>query len=177
MFVVYVHYLDGSPFYVGMGSDERANNFHQRSKEWFSFVGNRESEVVVDIVDMFADRASARQLETSLITKLSPQCNKQLCSYRENGLSGTKPLTAVQQDVYDFLVQEFQENHHIPTMKEIGRKFGYSSDNASFEVMRSLEAKGYLEKTPSGRYKFCGRVEITVHLEKRGQQLLFTVGG
>jgi len=54
----------------------------------------------------------------------------------------TQPLTARQQNVYDFIVKMMGDHGYPPTRAEIARALGFRSPNASEEHLRALERKG-----------------------------------
>jgi repressor LexA len=54
----------------------------------------------------------------------------------------TQPLTARQQNVYDFIVKMMGDHGYPPTRAEIARALGFRSPNAAEEHLRALERKG-----------------------------------
>lgn len=62
------------------------------------------------------------------------------------GRQGKGPLTAAQQEVYDFCVQYLKEHGCMPTTRAIGVALGFSGPNGIFEHLRRLEARGYLRR-------------------------------
>lgn len=54
----------------------------------------------------------------------------------------TRPLTARQQHVYDFIVKTMGELGYPPTRAEIAKALGFRSPNAAEEHLRALERKG-----------------------------------
>lgn len=54
----------------------------------------------------------------------------------------SRPLTARQQNVYDFIVKTMGELGYPPTRAEIARALGFRSPNAAEEHLRALERKG-----------------------------------
>ncbi|MCG6659057.1 transcriptional repressor LexA [Halomonas campisalis] len=56
----------------------------------------------------------------------------------------TRPLTARQQNVYDFIVKTMNEFGYPPTRAEIARALGFRSPNAAEEHLRALERKGVI---------------------------------
>lgn len=56
----------------------------------------------------------------------------------------TRPLTARQQHVYDFIVKTMNELGYPPTRAEIARALGFRSPNAAEEHLRALERKGVI---------------------------------
>ncbi|MDN6297375.1 MAG: transcriptional repressor LexA [Halomonas sp.] len=54
----------------------------------------------------------------------------------------TQPLTARQQNVYDFIVKTMGDHGYPPTRAEIARALGFRSPNAAEEHLRALERKG-----------------------------------
>lgn len=54
----------------------------------------------------------------------------------------SRPLTARQQHVYDFIVKTMGELGYPPTRAEIAKALGFRSPNAAEEHLRALERKG-----------------------------------
>ncbi|MCL7929110.1 transcriptional repressor LexA [Halomonas llamarensis] len=54
----------------------------------------------------------------------------------------SRPLTARQQNVYDFIVKTMSEYGYPPTRAEIAKALGFRSPNAAEEHLRALERKG-----------------------------------
>ncbi|MYL24581.1 transcriptional repressor LexA [Vreelandella massiliensis] len=54
----------------------------------------------------------------------------------------SRPLTARQQNVYDFIVKTMGEFGYPPTRAEIAKALGFRSPNAAEEHLRALERKG-----------------------------------
>lgn len=57
----------------------------------------------------------------------------------------SRPLTARQQNVYDFIVKTMNELGYPPTRAEISRALGFKSPNAAEEHLRALERKGAIK--------------------------------
>jgi repressor LexA len=55
-----------------------------------------------------------------------------------------KELTAIQQEILDFIKQTLLEEHTPPTMHEIAVYMGYRSDNAAYQHLQALERKEFL---------------------------------
>lgn len=56
----------------------------------------------------------------------------------------SRPLTARQQNVYDFIVKTMNELGYPPTRAEIAKALGFRSPNAAEEHLRALERKGVI---------------------------------
>ena len=56
-----------------------------------------------------------------------------------------KPLTARQQEVYDFLKHHLETTGMPPTRAEISKKLGFRSPNAAEEHLKALAKKGVIE--------------------------------
>ena len=56
-----------------------------------------------------------------------------------------KPLTARQQEVYDFLKHHLETTGMPPTRAEISRELGFRSPNAAEEHLKALARKGVIE--------------------------------
>ncbi|MDP3533989.1 MAG: transcriptional repressor LexA, partial [Halomonas sp.] len=54
----------------------------------------------------------------------------------------SRPLTARQQHVFDFIVKTMGEFGYPPTRAEIAKALGFRSPNAAEEHLRALERKG-----------------------------------
>ncbi|MGM8933123.1 transcriptional repressor LexA [Salinicola sp. V024] len=59
-----------------------------------------------------------------------------------------RPLTARQQNVYDFIVKTMSEFGYPPTRAEIARALGFRSPNAAEEHLRALDRKGVIRMIP-----------------------------
>jgi len=56
-----------------------------------------------------------------------------------------KPLTARQQEVYDFLKHHLETTGMPPTLAEISKELGFRSPNAAEEHLKALAKKGVIE--------------------------------
>ena len=56
------------------------------------------------------------------------------------------PLTDRQQDILDFIRDTIAASQHPPTVREIGARFDINSPNGVICHLKSLEAKGYIER-------------------------------
>lgn len=54
------------------------------------------------------------------------------------------PLTARQQKLFSFVVEHIRTQGHPPTIREIGRAFGYRSTGTVRDHLRAIESKGWL---------------------------------
>ena len=70
-----------------------------------------------------------------------------------------KPLTAVQNKIFKFIVKEQYENGAPPTIREIADAFGYRSINSAQQNLSLIEKKGYI-RLRKGRSR---GIEILVH--------------
>jgi repressor LexA len=58
-------------------------------------------------------------------------------------------LTHRQEEILEFVAQFIQREGHPPTLKEIGRHFGFTSDNAVRSHLRLIERKGFIKRVPN----------------------------
>lgn len=58
------------------------------------------------------------------------------------------PLTAIEQSVYQFLLDHLAENTYQPSVRDIGRHCKIASTKSVTDLLGSLEAKGYIEREP-----------------------------
>ena len=58
------------------------------------------------------------------------------------------PLTERQNQVYEFLRAYLRDHHMPPTHAEIGRALAIRSSNGVHKLLKALESKGYLHRTP-----------------------------
>lgn len=58
-------------------------------------------------------------------------------------------LTGIEREILDFMVQYLRVNTYQPSIREIGERFGIKSTKTVSEHLRSLAAKGFLERDPS----------------------------
>lgn len=61
------------------------------------------------------------------------------------------PLTAKQERILSFIVEEIRHKHRPPTVREIGRKMRLSSSCTVYRHLQALQRKGYL--TTSGSHR------------------------
>lgn len=59
------------------------------------------------------------------------------------------PLTAVEQNVYHYLLDFLTEHTYQPSVREIGKRFHIKSTKTVSELLQSLERKGYIQRDPS----------------------------
>jgi len=57
-----------------------------------------------------------------------------------------KPLTARQQEIYAFIVEEIRQRGIPPTIREIGQRFGMRSSNGAREALNAIARKGYIRR-------------------------------
>lgn len=62
-----------------------------------------------------------------------------------------KKLTARQQDILDFIVEEIQKQGYPPTLREICTQFGISSTQGVRRHIDALEKKGYIVRDAGAR--------------------------
>ncbi len=65
-----------------------------------------------------------------------------------------KPLTARQQEVYDFLKHHLETTGMPPTRAEISKELGFRSPNAAEEHLKALAKKASLKLFPVHRAAF-----------------------
>jgi repressor LexA len=58
-----------------------------------------------------------------------------------------RPLTARQQQIYEFIHAQITEGGAPPTIREIGERFDISSTNGVRAVLSALEKKGYIHRS------------------------------
>jgi repressor LexA len=58
-------------------------------------------------------------------------------------------LSAIEQQVYHYLLDYLTEHTYQPSIREIGRKFEIKSTKTVSDVLQSLARKGYIERDPS----------------------------
>lgn len=63
-------------------------------------------------------------------------------------------LTETQCNVYNFMVDFFEEYDQLPTRAAIAAEFKWSSPNAAHEVVKRLEAKSWLSRNILGNIMF-----------------------
>ncbi|PQJ27685.1 transcriptional repressor LexA [Rubritalea profundi] len=62
-------------------------------------------------------------------------------------------LTNRQQEVYDFLKEKFREFGVIPSSRDIQDHFGFASQTAAMNHLRSLEKKGVIKRNEDKRHQ------------------------
>ncbi len=63
-----------------------------------------------------------------------------------------KSLTDKQQQLWEFIVNHFEDYGQFPGYAEMQEEFGYSSSNSIYQHLSSLEKKNYLIKHGRGNY-------------------------
>jgi repressor LexA len=58
-------------------------------------------------------------------------------------------LTVIERRIYNYLVDYLKRETYQPSIREIGKRFGIRSTKTVTEHLRSLQRKGYLDRTPS----------------------------
>lgn len=58
------------------------------------------------------------------------------------------PLTTIEQDVYQFLLDHLAEHTFQPSVRDIGRHCKIASTKSVTDLLASLETKGYIEREP-----------------------------
>src|ERR1017187_7920104 len=74
-FCGYHHIAEGVVFYVGIGSIERAFEKGLRSSKWKEIV-SRHGGYEVNIVEWFSERIEATRWESTQISRINPEANK-----------------------------------------------------------------------------------------------------
>jgi len=59
-----------------------------------------------------------------------------------------KKLTLKQEAVLTYIKNFISDNGYSPVAKEVQIFFGYASQNAAIDHLKSLERKGYIRTTP-----------------------------
>jgi SOS-response transcriptional repressor LexA len=57
-------------------------------------------------------------------------------------------MTNAQRKLLEYILKFSEENGYPPSVREMGRNFGWSSTNAGSDHMRRLAKKGYIQVTP-----------------------------
>ena len=57
-----------------------------------------------------------------------------------------EPLSKVEEDILDYLVEYLRENTYQPSIREIGRRFDIKSTKTVSEHLQALARKGYLQR-------------------------------
>ncbi len=58
------------------------------------------------------------------------------------------PLTSIEQEVYNFLLDHLATHTFQPSVRDIGRQCKIASTKSVTDLLGSLEAKGYIEREP-----------------------------
>ncbi len=61
----------------------------------------------------------------------------------------TQPLTVLERQVYDYLVDFLTAHTYQPSIREIGREFGIKSTKTVSDLLHSLAGKGFIERDPA----------------------------
>lgn len=60
-----------------------------------------------------------------------------------------EPLTPLEQQVYQYLIDFLADNTYQPSIREIGRRFHIKSTKTVSDLLHQLEHKGYIERRES----------------------------
>jgi repressor LexA len=60
-----------------------------------------------------------------------------------------RPLTDLERDVLDYLVEYVRDHTYQPSIREIGATFGIRSTKSVSELLQSLADKGWIERDPA----------------------------
>jgi repressor LexA len=60
-----------------------------------------------------------------------------------------EPLTELERNILDYVVEYLRANTYQPSIREIGRRFGIKSTKTVSEYLQSLADKGWIERDPS----------------------------
>ncbi|MBP7869293.1 MAG: transcriptional repressor LexA [Candidatus Hydrogenedentes bacterium] len=60
-------------------------------------------------------------------------------------------ITPRQKSIVEYIAETIESEGFPPTLQEIGAHFGISSTNGVFDHLRTLERKGYIERSPKAR--------------------------
>jgi repressor LexA len=60
-----------------------------------------------------------------------------------------EPLTSLEQDVYQFLIDFLADNTYQPSIREIAKRFRIKSTKTVSDLLHALEGKGYIERRNS----------------------------
>jgi repressor LexA len=60
-----------------------------------------------------------------------------------------EPLTVLEQQVYQFLIDFLADNSYQPSIREIGKRFRIKSTKTVSDLLHALEDKGYIERQES----------------------------
>lgn len=60
-----------------------------------------------------------------------------------------EPLTPLERQIYDYLVDYVRENSYQPSIREIGRQFAIKSTKTVSEYLQVLAEKGWIERDPA----------------------------
>jgi repressor LexA len=60
-----------------------------------------------------------------------------------------KPLTELERNILNYLVEYLRENTYQPSIREIGSRFSIRSTKTVSELLQSLADKGWIERDPS----------------------------
>lgn len=76
------------------------------------------------------------------------------------------PLSSTYQPVLGFMLACLEDNHGLPTCREIADHMGWRSPNMSHMVIESMESAGLIERTGRNRSRGYRLVGVRVRTEK-----------
>ncbi|NLV43510.1 MAG: transcriptional repressor LexA [Candidatus Hydrogenedentes bacterium] len=80
----------------------------------------------------------------------------------------TATITTRQQKVLEYIADIIETQGYPPTIQEIGRHFGIVSTNGVYDHLKTLEKKGYIERSPKAR---------SIRLTQKAMAMLRRAGG
>lgn len=63
----------------------------------------------------------------------------------------SETITSRQKAILEYIADTIEAQEYPPTIQEIGRHFGIASTNGVFDHLKTLEKKGYIERSPKAR--------------------------
>lgn len=60
-----------------------------------------------------------------------------------------EPLSTLERDVLDYLIEYVRDHTYQPSVREIGSRFGIKSTKTVSELLQSLAGKGWIERDPA----------------------------
>ena len=107
-YVVYVHYLNNIPIYVGSGINERANSLHNRNKEHIKDM-KKEEVSIKDIITSICYSFGSKKIK-SIVEPLKEEMVKSELIFLKNkkGLFGNKQNIILNDEKFNNVINELR---------------------------------------------------------------------
>lgn len=154
-YYVYLHSLDGIPFYIGYGKDRRAVNLWARKRRWKDYVKDRVSDVKIQYLATNLSEEKAKELEVEY------QIKYRELGYPIVGIIGNIPDKEAKERQIAKLkgqkrTEEQKEHYRQSMLKRIENGFKVSMEYRKGKPL-TQETKDKISMALKGRKGMCGK--------------------